>query len=150
MDNFLSAEALLVAHIKASLGDMVRFVGTMADMQTLEEQSQRTPAVYVVFDGYTPGQVTPENRAVQLKQRWLVIVTVRNVSSAHTGAAAREDAGEVLMHLFPALQAYKPSAQHSRFELAAPPPAVYREGFAYIPTAWETSIVSHHNRSNTI
>ena len=149
MDNFLDAEALLIAHLTAALGEKVRFVGSMADMQTIEEQSQRTPAVYVVYDGYTPGQTTTESRVAEIKQRWLVIVAVRNVSGVHTGAAAREDAGEVLAHLFPALQAYRPSAGHSRLTLVPPPPAVYRAGFAYIPTAWETNIVSHHNRSNT-
>ena len=142
MDNFLSAEPLLIDRLTAELGTEAETVGSITDMQEVEEQAQRTPAVYVIFDGYRPGEAIPSGTAQKLIQQWLVVAAVRNVAAVHTGAEVREDAGALIAKIIPALQGHRLSPDHSLLRMASAPSAVHRDGFSYIPTAWETTVVT--------
>ncbi|WP_019024056.1 MULTISPECIES: phage protein Gp37 [unclassified Thioalkalivibrio] len=145
--NLLAAEGAILEQCKAALGDAVATYGTMTDMQTVEERSQRTPALYVVFDGYRPGGQAGAGRTQQFIVRWLVVVAVRNVG---TEGAAQGEAGALVGALIPALMNFRPDADHGRLQATDPPAPVYREGFAYIPTAWEvTTHTTTDNRSTT-
>lgn len=147
--DLLAAQAPILAQCQATLGDDVATYGTMVEMQAVEERSQRTPALYVIYDGLRPTRATAGGRVQELTLRWLVVVAVRNVANTE-GTQAQEEAGALLARLIPALQAFRPDADHTPLTLADTPDPVYREGFAYIPTAWETTTHSQTtNRSTT-
>lgn len=147
--DMMAAQGPILSQCQATLGEDVATYGTMAEMQSVEERSQRTPALYVVFDGFRPTRATAGGRVQELTLRWLVVIAVRNVTSTR-GTHAQEDAGALLARILPALQAFRPDAEHTPLVMSADTPApVYREGFAYVPTAWETTTHSHTDNRRT-
>ena len=136
--NYLSAEGLIIARLKARL-PAVRAVLSAADLVGVEERSQITPALHVLYDGDTV-QESP-GRAQSVGQRWLVIVAVRNVRDQMGGSAARADAGALLTQVIQALQYWAPSPQHGKL-MRANAPKAHQGEYSYFPLAFVTDIVS--------
>ncbi len=141
MDNVLSAEDLLLDRLGAKLPPEVHVL-TSAELEGAANGNHPTPAAFVVFDGYTPAEATPNSSAQKQTQRWVVISAVRNVALARSGRAARQEAGRMVSQVIGALQGHRLSHEHSVLQMATAPRPIYRNGLAYLFTAWTTTIVT--------
>lgn len=141
MASFLAAEHLIAERLAALLPDDVHVL-TAADLDGAAQGSHPTPAVFVVYDGYTAGDSTPTGSQQKLAQRWVVISAARHVGQARSGQAARQEAGQLVGQVIGALQGHRLSPDHSILQMANAPRPIYRHGLAYLFTAWDTTIVT--------
>lgn len=140
LSNFLAAEPLIIARLKAKTS--VRHVLSVADLAGVEEGGQFTPAMHVLFTGYAPTQEREDGRIQQIEQTWTVVVAVRNVRDTRTGAAARSEAGVLITETLAALAGWKPSDEFSALKLARAVPPAFTTGFAYFPLAFTARVLA--------
>ncbi|MEW6490766.1 MAG: hypothetical protein AB1578_22995 [Thermodesulfobacteriota bacterium] len=141
MQNYLSAEALIVARLQSKVAG-VKAVLSAADLDGVAESAQVTPAVHVVFGGYRPTQERDEGRVQESEQVWIAVVAVRNLRTPKTGEHARETAGELCADVLAALQGWRPSAEHQPLKLAPGPRPGFSKGYGYFPLAFTTRVVT--------
>lgn len=134
--DFLAAEGLIIERLKQKLGDQVRKVAGAPDLDGVRSASQVTPAVYVIYGGYRPDRNNGPDM-VELTQRWLVVVTVRNVRDSVSGEGVREDAGGLAYAAMTALMGWRPTDHTPLILEAAPPPGIDK-GYGYFPFVFST------------
>lgn len=140
MDNYLSAESLIIERLRTQVTG-VRAVLSAADLAGVEEAKQVTPALHVLYDGDDLGDRAADGADGIVRQRWLVIVAVRNARGQASGAGAREVAGPIILQVLAALGGWQPDEEHGELvRIAAPRPAFSPGGFAYFPLAFHTAI----------
>ena len=141
IENYLAAEQAIIARLESQLEGVT--VKTAADVDGMQEDAQKTPAVYVVYDGDVPGETAGNERAQIVKQRWLAIVTVRNRRQIRAGSKTRENAGPILSSVIGALSGWKPDpgpfGEMQRIGALSPD---YSAGFGYFPLAFELPVVT--------
>lgn len=152
LTNLLVLQDELVAHLKAALADIRPAVHVLApsdlaskvDTKGVATVAQPTPAVNVIFLGLRPS--TDPNRqrtdgaAMIMQQLFVAEVVTRNVSSLKSGAAARNEAGELAAQVLLALMAAKlPSAIGVLKVLPGPGP-VYQGGNQYLAISVEAAL----------
>jgi hypothetical protein len=138
MDNYLSAEQLIIDRLEAQIDGV--HVLSAADLSGVDERSQVTPAVHVVYDGDDLGDRAGDGAAQIVRQRWLTVVATRNVRAIGSGKAAREDAGTVILQALAALAGWQPSEEHGQMVRIPGPRPAYRDGYLYVPITWHTAI----------
>lgn len=143
MENYLSAEPLLIARLREKVSD-VKGVLSAADLAGVAESAQQTPALHVVFGGYRPTRSVDGSRGAiqETEQTWWVVAAVKNLRSPQTGENAREQAGPILSAVLAALQGWQPTAKHTPLELAAGPRPGFSKGYGYFPLAFVTRVVT--------
>ena len=141
--DYLGAEPLLLERLREQV-EGVRAVLSAADLAGVAESKQPTPALHVLYGGYTPGEQLKgsQGRVQASHQRWVVVVAVRNLRTPHTGEDARGEAGPLLSAVLEALQGWRPSAEHTPLELAAGPAPGFSKGYGYFPLAFATRVVT--------
>lgn len=137
--SFLAIESALVERLKARLPTGVHVL-TRADLASVAEGSQPTPAVHVVYQGYRVQENRPDGRAARVQQTWLVVIVVRNVRDAASGQAARGDAGDLAESVMSALMGWRPEIVNKAIKLANAPASGYRAGLLYLPLAFELEV----------
>lgn len=144
MANYLEAEQLIKAKLETELASNSPkvHVKTAADIAGIEEDSQRTPAVYIVYDGDTVGEDAGYGQSNIVKQRYMAVITVRNKSTIRSGEKTREDAGELLSQVISILSGWKPGNGYSELKRVDSIPPGYSAGFGYFPVAFEITKVT--------
>lgn len=138
--SFVAVEDAIVDRLKEKLGSLVKYVYTAAELAQVEEESQKTPAVMVAFDGYAP--VVPNGGSqgkIQLVEKaWLVVPHVRNARGARTQEGARDEASQIIDCVMKALIGWRPPIEGEMpLALSAAPGAAFTDaGFAYYPIAF--------------
>lgn len=132
----------MIDRLQAEIG--VRILSS-ADLAGLQESAQITPAIHVLYDGdeLMAGEgAQAEQGAVQLiRQRWLVVVTVRNARAIQSGAGARSDAGPLITAALQAVSGWRAGEDYGPLERAVGAPApLYTAGYAYFPLLFTTVI----------
>ena len=137
MVNHLALEPLLIARIKAAVPGFRAVLG-MADLASMQEAGQTTPAAHVIYQGdaYPPGAGS-STRLVE--QTWLVVVAVRNVRDTVGGSAAREEAGVLISQVLTALSGWRCAPEEKPLTLVTPPRPGFNAGYAYFPLAFKFS-----------
>lgn len=141
----LAIEATLVAHLTAGLPGV--HVLSAVDLESVEEHSQPTPAVHVIYHDTLVAEAESGrtfNGAHQVaRQIWVIVVCVRNVRELHRGACARREAGPLISQVRALLSGWRPPVQGvsplrriNLFRYAA------ANGFAYFPLAFEAIIAT--------
>lgn len=128
-------EDVLVARLATRVPPPAR-VFTAADLDGVNQAAQFTPALHIVFDGYTPTRDTGDGRVQELELRWLVVAAVRNAREARTGGPARADAVALIATALTALLGFRPAPDHSALRLATAPPPGFSAGYHYLPLAF--------------
>ena len=140
-NDFLALQPALVDLVRQAVAGMSPAVHvlTAAELADVKEAGQHTPAVHVVYAGYS----VAEAMGVQwrLLHRWYVVAAVRNVSKARSGQAALLDAGALGAHVTGALAGASLPGATRTLELITPPPAKYSAGFQYIPSAFQVETI---------
>ena len=110
-NNFLAPEPFIVARLKDALADLRPQVHvlTASDLALVKEESQPTPAVHVIWNGFRVADASrPDGRAATLDHTWLIVAAVKNVRTLKTGEAARSEAGELAARAGAALMGFRP------------------------------------------
>lgn len=112
---------------------------TAAELGDVKESAQKTPAVHLIYGGYRVAEDL--GTAWRLQHTWYAVVVVRNVATQRTGKAARQDAGPLVAQVVGALIGANPPGATRPLTLVTPPPASYRTGHQYIPSAFEVETI---------
>jgi hypothetical protein len=148
-------EEAIAARLEARLGPLVKKVYTASELADVEEDSQITPSVAVIFNGIAPvsaagGQAATQLGKVQLVEKsWLITVAVRNALNTRTRKGAREASAPIVSAVLSALLGWRPTSnspdptiqdelkQEGPLQLAPTPGAAFTDaGFAYYPIAF--------------
>lgn len=138
--SFDAVEKAIVTRLQDKLGALVKFVYTAGELAQLEEESQKTPAVMVAYNGYVP--VVPnggsQGKIQLIEKAWIVVAHVRNASGARTSEGARSEVSPILDGILGALLGYRPPVEGELpLVLAGAPGAAFTDaGFAYYPLAF--------------
>lgn len=135
-NNFLALEPLLVAAIKAAVAGISPAVHvlTAADLADVKESAQRTPAVHIIYGGYSVAEDLAT--AWHLAHTWYAVVAVRNAATQRSGAAARASAGPLVAQVMGALAGASFAGLTRTLELTNPPRPEWRNGVQYLPSAF--------------
>lgn len=136
--HFLAMEQILIDRLRAVLPAQVHVLSA-ADLATVTESAQLTPAVHVLYRGYRRGKPTP-SMWVEISQQWMTVVAVRNVRDVATGSAARLEAGPLITQVIAALDRYQPGGECQSLHLDDAPSAGYRAGYGYFPLGWRVDM----------
>ena len=132
-------EAAMVARLQDRLGGTVKRVYTTAEYGDLDEDSQVTPSVAVIYQGYapvsTPGAVYGA-RVQQVEKTYYVVVAVRNARNTRTREGAREASAPIVEAVMSALTGWRETdlPDEGPLQLAPAPGAAFTDaGYAYYP-----------------
>ena len=131
---FLVTEQAIASHLEQALPAGVR-VFKAAELSGISDKAQFTPAVHVIFGGYSPTQETAAGAIQEVETRWYIVVAVRH---ARGNAATHEDADPLLDTVFHTLGGWRPSRGMTPLKLADGPRPLYESGFAYYPLVFTT------------
>jgi hypothetical protein len=135
----------IVNRLVDKLGATVKKVYTAAELADVEEDSQVTPSVAVIYNGYAPvsaagGQAATNLGKVQhIEKSYLVVVSLRNALNTRTRQGAREAAAPIVKAVLSALLGWRPAnlPEEMPLQLAPAPGAAFTDaGFAYYPIAF--------------
>lgn len=138
-------EEKIVDRLKDKLGALVKAVYTTTEVAQVEESSQATPNVAVIFQGYTPvaaaggGAATYAGRTQTIEKTYYITVCVRSALNTRTSAGARQASSPIVEAVIKALLGWRPAdlPEEGPLQLApAPGPAFTDAGFAYYPIAF--------------
>ena len=142
--NFLAAEPLIIARLRAVLPAHVHVLAA-ADLADVSADMQPTPAVHVLYQGYSVADNrTPAFAAVD--QQWLTVIVARNLRDITGGFDARQDAGPLAAQVMDALYRHRLKAADGTYFGAAPlrldsaPQAGFADGHFYLPLGWTAPI----------
>lgn len=137
-NNFLAIEPQLVARLKEALADLrpAVFVLTEADLAGVKESAQHVPAVHVIWNGFGVAEANTLGTRARLVHTWLCVAAVRNVGDVRSGAAARQEAGELLARAGGVLMGFKPQGAITPLRLAPGPRSWASKGYLYVPLAF--------------
>ncbi|MBF9263605.1 phage tail terminator protein [Paracidovorax cattleyae] len=140
-NNFMALEPHLVALVRQAVEGMSPAVHvlTAAEIADVKETAQRTPAVHVIYGGYRIAEDI--GVAWELEHTWYVVAAVKNVATARSGQAARQDAGALAAHVVGALAGATVPGATRPLTLITPPAARYAAGFQYLPSAFQATTV---------
>lgn len=140
-NNFLALELSLVERVKQAVAGMSPAVHvlTAADLADVKESAQRTPAVHIIYGGYSVAEDLAT--AWRLAHTWYAVVVVRNVAAQRTGAAARAAAGPLLAQVMGALAGCSLPGATRSLAMVTPPRAEYRAGVQYLPSAFTAETI---------
>ena len=140
-NNWLALEPHLLALIGHAVQGMSPAVHVLssADLADVKESAQKTPAVHLIYGGY---RITDDlGTAWSLAHIWYAVVVVRNVATQRSGQAARQSAGPLVAAVVGALVGAKVVGATRPLTLVSPPPASYRAGHQYIPSAFAVETI---------
>ncbi|MFW6344763.1 MAG: phage tail terminator protein [Halomonas sp.] len=134
--DFLAIEQAIVARLKQRLPEL-RAVQTAEELAGVQQSAQHAPAAHVLFTGYTPRN-TQRDDVIQVDQSWTVVLVTQTVQQ-HTDARR----GQMMARIIAALHGWKPDQARTPMTLiGAPIPPSYGPGVAYLPVAFETSVIT--------
>lgn len=144
-DDYLFLEPLLIERIKAQVSGLAEVVA-VPDLVSLEEDSQSSPSVYLVYLGDEIGSGAAHQgglRKIQaVTQNWAAVLHVYYADATGRGEGARLEAGPLLGQLLTALTGWIPDGCST--PLARTPkqaPVTYSNGHFYYPLVFATSFV---------
>lgn len=144
-NDFLAMEPLLVQIVRDAVAGQVPAVHvlTEADLKGVEEAKQFTPAVHVLYGGFTVADVRSDGRAAILRHTWLVVAVARSASGTRSGAQARADAGKLLARAGGALCGKRLPRANGAVVPVNGPKDWASTGFKYMPMAFAVETFFH-------
>lgn len=129
---YAAIEQAIIARLRERLDAGIKVL-TLADLAEVPDNRQKTPAVFVVYEGFSPAATSANVPHVQqVEQTWSVVVACRNARGAGGSAAAREDVSEIAQEVLQALLGFM-AQPGVRLSLSGAPGPEYDGGFAYLP-----------------
>ena len=139
MIDYLAAEKLIMQKLSASITE-VKILST-AELASVSERSQVTPAIHVIYAGDKIDDEGGQMRSyVFIRQRWLTVLAIRNIRNITDGSTINSTAGELLLQIHNILSGFKLSDDHSFLRREPGPTPQYSNNFAYFPLMFSTKI----------
>lgn len=127
-------EGAILARLRDRLGPDVH-VGPLAELEQVPAMRQRAPAVWVLYDGYTPGSDVGNGAIQRVTQDWLVVVATKSAAGAGKVDAARAAASTLAEQVLGALLGHPlPGGRFLR--LSPAPGPEYDAGYCHVPLAF--------------
>lgn len=130
-------------HIKARLVAVVPsgvLVFSAADLAGVEEKSQYTPAVHVLYRQYDVVKRVSPGKA-RIRQTWWATIAVREETNQITGEKTRAAASQLIGTVVENLDGYKlPIVGSSALELINGGQAVFSAGYMYLPIGFSLEL----------
>ena len=141
VNDFMALEPHIVELVQKAVEGMVPAVHvlTAADLADVKEGAQKTPAIHVIYGGYSVSQDLGVTWS--LLHKWYVVAAVRNVANQSSGKAARSEAGKLGARVTAALAGSPLPGASQTMRLITPPAARYAAGYQYLPSAFEVETV---------
>ncbi|MBF0212198.1 MAG: hypothetical protein HQM00_01395 [Magnetococcales bacterium] len=139
MDTLFAAEQPILERLRSTLPECRQVQGAR-ELNGITARTGATPALHLIFDGHEPLLHAAGEQA--LEQRWLVVVTIRNLREAEGGDGERAEAGPLLLRVCRALIGWSPSPEHGPLRLITTPGARFVPGAALFPLRFATRIVT--------
>jgi hypothetical protein len=114
---------------------------TAADLASVTEDRQPTPAVHVIYQNYSVLETRPDGKAASIQQSWLVVCTAKDVRNIRSGEASRLAAGELAERVLPELMGWQAPKAAGPLVLSTPPQPAYAKGITYLPLAFTVKTV---------
>jgi hypothetical protein len=133
MSHFLSAEELIMDRLAAELPSDVK-LQELPDVESAQAVSGRESTVLVIYDSYATGT----GPLLEVDQRWLTVIVVKDTAGVSKGRSARTSAGELATSVIQALHDWRPQGYMRMKLTTAPAAAVYDAGRYFLPLAWTT------------
>ncbi|WP_085440190.1 phage tail terminator protein [Magnetofaba australis] len=133
MDDYLSAEPLIVARLKEQIRDAR--IHSSWGVPAIRENHDLPPSVIVFLEEDAPGAVADTGSSQKVEQTWLCLVVVRD---------AETESGTLVSQVIRAMAGWKPAGSpFSAFKRvkSAYAPDYSPNGVFYFPLAFATSFV---------
>lgn len=116
-------------------------VAAVRELERVPELRQKTPAVWVIFDGYSVGEsIGPTGNIQRVTMEWYVVAAARSARGNGDTDAARDAASALCEQVLVALLGYdvgQPSGQGGKFlRLSDAPGPEYDGGYCHVPLAF--------------
>lgn len=151
LTNYLEIEAPVIARLEHEVRDAKAVFGA-ADLAGMKQAGQVTPALHVIYDGdevlsdraghgaRAEEYPTRYRGKAHVRQRWLVVVAVRNAKVAGSGVAVNETAGPLIQRVMEVLCGWQPTQTSQPLTRRTGPRPVYQESYAYFPLLFTMEI----------
>lgn len=141
-DDYLAAEPLIVQRAKDSLTGID--VLTAAEVAGVKESAQPPRALHVVYMGDDLVNEVSDEGAVQVvKQRWALVVAVRNARNTRSGEGVRREAGPLIAQVLSLFSGWRPPEQgFGPLRRVRGPAPAYTPGFGYFPLVFTTTVAT--------
>ncbi len=138
--DFLGLEPLVIERLKAMV-PAARAVLAAEDLADVQERSQVTPALHVIYGGYRITESADNGRGAITEQTWIVVAVVKGASQRADGPAAlRASAAALVGPVLAALMGWRPAERMRPMKLANGPRPVFSGGFAYFPLTFAAQV----------
>lgn len=134
----LDAGPQIIDRLKAVCAISPANVFSTADLATVAESSQVTPARHVVLHSYKPASEV--GSSAKWQEIWLVVIVVKNARQGVGAEALRNEAGPMLQETIGALQGYKAPGMIGVLESLPPPAPHITPSFGYFPLAFRSQL----------
>ncbi len=140
-NDWLALEDALLAVLQGAVAGSSPAVKVLsaAELAKVDEASAPSPALHLIYAGYTP--VQDAGSALMLRHRWIVAVAVKNAGTLATGKALRAQLGQLQTKVIRAMLATKLPGAQSKVELQAQPAVQYTTGWALAPHAFAVQTI---------
>lgn len=137
--NWMQAETALVERIKQltqqGADKWARAVMTKGDLESVAEEQQACPAVYVIYGGFAVKAAS--DFEATLVHRWLVVLAESSAADQRSANARNQAAGPRLAALMRGLHGMRlPGARAALVPVTPPQPYYSPAKFAYYPLAF--------------
>lgn len=139
----IDVEAAIVARLAATVKEAgtVKYVYDTREYGAVVEESQLTPALAVIYNGYRAGTELTRGAVQQVEILFLVVAITRSAVGTLRATGAKSEASDVFNAAMQALTGWKPGKGIKALQLEDAPGAGYSDaGFTYLPIAYSTSI----------
>jgi hypothetical protein len=135
--NFTAIQTELVAAISGIVPETVKVL-VSEDLAMVEERSQYTPSVHVVYGGYRIKASSNNGKNLQIIYTFDVVACTRSARGAGQTTEAAIKAGELCELVAKNLLGRSlASARSNALQLVQAPNPVYSAGFIYLPLSFE-------------
>ncbi len=141
--NFIAGEVDIVSRIKEASQSApdawARIVGTRDDMESVKEDQQLTPGVYVIYAGFAVKDASTTQAIIE--HRWRVVLAVAVSTPGREASPRNQVAGKFLPALLQALHGFTPAGSTTGLVPVTPPVPWTNGKFSYYPLAFTSETV---------
>jgi len=139
MIDYLSAEFLIIERLENTISG-IKILST-AELASVSDRSQITPAIHVIYAGDKVESEGGQMRShIFIRQKWLVVLAVRDIRDIRNGATKNSMAGEILLQMHTFLAGYQLSKDHGFLRREPGPSPRYLKNFVRFPLMFSTKI----------
>ena len=144
--DYFSIEPLIIQRLKDAAIPGVRAVYSSSELARVDEKSQVTPAVHVLYYGDNvlegQGNQAEKGKKQKIEQNWMVVVAVNHAAQINPAAEMNQQAGVIISQVLVHLSGWRASPDHGELYRINGPGPDRRAGFAYYPLVFKSAVVT--------